>query len=114
MDLQLAAILLKNSSNLTVDKVGLDDEPLAMIRNQKGKSLEAINETTIRNPNFYSPPVRPSTKSAPYGSSSSRPVSQSQSETNLYYTDARLNKIKNNQSSRSSPTNSYLSVHAEV
>jgi hypothetical protein len=112
MDLQLAAILLKNSSNLTVDKVGLDDEPLAMIRQQKGKSLEAINETAIRNPNIYSPPVRPSTKSAPYGSS--RPVSQSQSETNLYYTDARLNKIKNNQSSRSSPTNSYLSVHAEV
>ena len=114
MDLQLAAILLKNSSNLTVDKVGLDDDPStsesAMIRHQKGKSLEAINETAVR----YSRPVRPNTKSAPYGSI--RPVSQSQSETNLYYTDARLNRVKNanNQSSRSSPTNSYLSVHAEV
>ena len=113
MDLQLATILLKNSSNLTMDQV-IEELEESEPYYKRGKSLEALNETTIRNSTVYARPTSRNTKSA-YGAlavNSSRPVSQSQSESNLYYADIRPNNQQT--SHRSSPANSFLSVQAEV
>ena len=65
-------------------------------------------------PKIYARPVKSGTRPASTGVQyyqSNKPLSMS--ETNLYYTDVAM-RPQTGQSTRSTPTNSYINVYAEV
>ncbi|XP_057365303.1 calcium-activated chloride channel regulator 1-like isoform X2 [Daphnia carinata] len=108
MDLQLATILRMNSSNFSIDRLGRDE------KDPNSRPTEVIRPRVYARPFKPNQPANRPTSNQPasrgYPYNANKPLSMS--ETNLYYTDVAL-RPPVAQSTKSSPSNSYLSVYAE-